>query len=158
MYTLCSWLCGRGTPLERRAVLGRRCWARRLRPERQATQRYTKLALCLEPVRETVASVSRASQCAQSHQKPRRLLSSVLDRLSSARSLGKSSEKRSMSRFSSAGDQGWEELQRRGGPYSRASHSVQVRKDWMALLRSTGAGSNLRVTIAGASKPYVPSL
>ena len=41
--------------------------------ERRAAQRHTKLALCFEPVQGAVASVSKASQFAQSHQKPMRL-------------------------------------------------------------------------------------
>ena len=71
-YTLYSWLRARRTAHKRRAFLARRYWGRRPLLESRATQRHTKLALCLEPVQGAVASVSPASQCAQSHQKPMR--------------------------------------------------------------------------------------
>ena len=56
-------------PFRHRAVRALRCWGFLLLRESQAAQRYTRLALCLEPVQASVASVSLSSQLARSHQK-----------------------------------------------------------------------------------------
>ena len=87
LYTVYSWLRGRRTPLERRAVLPRRYWGRRPLPVSRATQRHTKLALRVKSVQRAGTSVSPAGHCAQSHQRPTRLPShepcrSTQDRLS----------------------------------------------------------------------------
>ena len=133
-----------------------------------------------------VASVSPGSQCAQSREKPTGLPSCRPCR--SNGKAGLSSGQAQRRTFTggevrsgtaenvevlSGGGSGWEELQRRGTHawcnafYAPVTNALEFslrhtrrecgKTGWLFSV-STGAGSNLRVTIAGTSEPYEASL
>ena len=166
LFTVCSWLRGKRTPLERRAVLARRYWGRRLLLERRATQRYTNARTLLgtgagssrtrlpgKPMRAVTSQIRCASPPVDPAEVRAKLVS-VLDSLSSARSLEGTVRSRIGNGVNRSGAcrgshrrrirSGRAPAVREGGPYPRATHSAGTRHECPGIITMTNEKRTLR--------------